>query len=61
MSDDGGLGALLDELRWLMAEWDLTHVAAARELSDGHTLTVRLYTNCYEIEREDGEVVVVPR
>jgi hypothetical protein len=60
MTDEAGLGDLLDELYRLLYLWDLTHVAAARTLSDGHTLTVRAYDGFIEIEREDGAVAVHP-
>lgn len=49
---------LCDQLR---DDWKLTWVGFARELPDGHTLTVRLFDGMIEIEREDGEVMVARR
>lgn len=61
MSDEIGPGVLELSLalRGLQRRFELDSVAGSRRLPDGHTITMRWSSDVLELEREDGEIVVV--
>lgn len=54
-----GVLKLARDLRQLQKRWKLAGVSASRLLDDGHTLTLRWSGDLLEVEREDGEVMLL--
>ena len=61
MSDNltPGVLGLAFALRELQRSFDLDTVAGSRRLPDGHEITMRWSGNVLELEREDGEIVLL--
>lgn len=54
-----GVLALARDLRQLQKDWELVSAAASKEVGDGHTVTLRWSGDLLEVEREDGEVLLL--
>lgn len=59
MSEELGVLELAIALRQLQKRFDLSTVAGGRQLDDGHTITMRWSDDVLELEREDGEILLL--
>lgn len=58
-AEEVGVLKLARELRQLQKEWKLDGCAASMMANDGHTLTLRWSGDLLEVEREDGEIMLL--
>jgi hypothetical protein len=56
-----GVMELVSDLRAVQENWRLDTIAASVRVTDGHTLTVRLSGPVAALERDDGEIVLIPK